>query len=99
MPYRGFPTVDDYTAYKVTEQSRFGDVPRCGAELCFEVLDNADPAQLDDRVVAHVPCVCGLEPARADFAFCTCGAAQSALSTRDELRRQYATQIDLGANL
>lgn len=70
--YKGFPSVDEYVAYMVFEQTRTeGDV------TTYEVVDRLDPAQLETRIIHS-------------------GDTEAeALALRDDLRRQYATQIDL----
>lgn len=91
MPtYRGFPSVDAYVAFLVdTLTRREGDV------VTFEVMDKLDPVQRDSSVVLVESCSCNLTPERTDIPYCSCGAAEHAVARTADLRRQYATKIEL----
>lgn len=83
-------TTDEYVATMVDTLTR-----REGDDVTFEVMDKLDPTQLPSRVILVEPCSCNLTPERTDVPYCTCGAAERASALTVDLRRQYATQLDL----
>lgn len=72
---------------------------REGDVLTFEVMDKADPTQRESNIVFVATCSCGLPPERSDTPYCTCGAAGQAQTLTADLRKQYATQLDLTGRL
>lgn len=91
MPhYMGFPSVEAFCAFKVDTLTR-----REGDEVAFGVMDNLDPTQRESSVLFWMPCSCALTPEQSDVPYCSCGAAGRAVAVTADLRRQYATQIDL----
>ncbi len=90
MTYQGFPTVEAFCAFYVDTLTR-----REGDTVTFEVMDKLDPEQRESSVIRVEACSCGLTPERTDIPYCECGAADKASTLTADIRRQYATQIDL----